>query len=203
MKKCIRLILPLVILVLTLAGCQQDEYRKTITTDYGDVLEIYAYLSGNMHGTYFTCEIRNYGTDGCAYFFDKAISDVPNNMADNLYTVAQEDDTKVYELFDEYIVVSNDRIDNFSSDFDLEEFIELKDMGISVDAKYQGIKVLFNTKYFKFVKQFADILTYVEPSKDIDFIKTWALGDFTDEELELNEEYSKDEITEWCIDFLS
>ena len=70
MKKCIRLILPLVILVLTLAGCQQDEYRKTITTDYGDVLEIYAYLSGNMHGTYFTCEIRNYGTDGCAYFFD-------------------------------------------------------------------------------------------------------------------------------------
>ena len=155
-----------------------------------------------MHGTYFTCEIRNYGTDGCAYFFDKAISDVPNNIADNLYTVAQEDDTKVYELFDEYIVVSNDRIDNFSYDFDLEEFIELKDMGISVDAKYQGIKVLFNTKYFKFVKQFADILTYVEPSQDIDFIKTWALGDFTDEELELNEEYSKDEITEWCINFV-
>lgn len=202
MKKCIRFILPLVILVLTLVGCQQDEYRKTITTDFGDKLDIYAYLSGNLHGTYFTCEIRSEETDGYAYFYDKNITDVPNDISENLCAVVQNNDTKVYELYDEFIVISDGAIDNFSSDYDLEEFIEEKNMGISVDAKYQGVKVLCDTKNFKYIKQFFYILTYADINADTSVINDWASGIFTDEELELNKEYSKEEIIKWCIEFL-
>ena len=56
---------------------------------------------------------------------------------------------------------------------------------------------------FEYIKQFSSILLYGDDEADISIIKLWALGEFSKEELAINQDYSKEEITKWCIDFLS
>ena len=197
-------ILVIFMVLTTFAGCQNSELKQSITTEYGDHLKIHAYLSGNLHKRYFTCKIYCDGTESFAYFYNPKIQTVPSDLGADLYSVVKTNNTRVYKLFDEFIVIYNDLIDNFPSTYNLEDFIYGQNQSDSVNAViYNGIKALCQMRRFEYIKQFSSILLYGDDDADISIIKLWALGEFSKEELAINQDYSKEEITKWCIDFLS
>lgn len=190
---------------LLLSGCRNHDLKQTIETQFGDEINIYAYLSGNLHGKYIHCEITVEGIEGYVYFCNKEITDIPSDIGSNVKTITMFEDTRVYNLYNEFIVIQGKKIESFPIDYNLDNFLsEVKYNGVKIDTVYSGVKALCTTKNFKYISQFFPILEHVKKDEEISFIvKRWALGDFTEDELRINQNYTKEEISIWCENYLS
>jgi hypothetical protein len=190
---------------LVLSSCGNHDLRQTIKTQFGDKIYIYAYLSGNLHGKYLHCEITAEDIEGYVYLSNKEITDIPSDIGSSVEPIAIYEDTHVYKLYNEFIVIQGKEIESFPRDYNLDNFIsEVKYNGVKIDTVYFGAKALCNTKNFKYVSQFFPILEHVKNDEEICFIvKRWALGDFTEDELRINQDYTKEEISIWCKNYLN
>ena len=188
---------------LLLSGCGNYDLRQTIKTQFGDNMYIYAYLSGNLHGKYLHCEITAEDIEGCVYLSNKEITDIPSDIGSSIKPIAIYEDARVYELYNEFIVIQGRKMESFPRNYNLDNFVsEVKYNGVKIDTVYFGIKALCNTKNFEYISQFFPILEYANNDEEICFIvKRWALGDFTEEELRINQDYTKEEISIWCKNY--
>lgn len=192
--------------MLFACGCdrQKNELKQTIKTGFGDELHIHVYLSGNyLHETYLTCKITNEQLEGFGYFYDREITQIPSDVTSNFWEIVNSGDTRVYKLFNEFIVIHGERLDNFSDSYDLEKFTSDQKMNMDLETIYFGIKSLCSTRKFEYIKQFAYILAYCDNEFIISIISPWASGCFSQEELAINQGYTKEYITQWCVSFLN
>ena len=190
--------------VLSFTACEKHDLRQTIKTQFGDEINIYAYLSGNLHGKYLHCKITAEDIEGCVYLCNKEITGIPSDIGSSVKPIAIYEDTHVYKLYNEFIVIQGKEIESFPSDYNLNNFIsEVKYNGVKVDVVYSGIRALCNTKRFEFILQFLPILDYIAQDKSINnIIERWAMNDFTDDELKINQDYTREEIIIWCKNYL-
>ena len=188
-----RLCILLVILICLLSNCQKDDATQTVRTGFGDELIIHYYLAGNMHGVCIQCIVSTEQTDGYAYFHDRSITDMPSDITDHLQEITCEGGTSVYKLYDEYIILHGTRVDCFSNDYNVEEFKSDKEIGvIRSDVVNYGAEALCRMGKFEYIERFAPFLSYFENHALDDTLMLWSEVDFTKEELELNQGYTKE-----------
>ena len=199
-----RMLLLISCFVILFSACAEKELFKTINTEFDDKMSVHAYLSGNLHGKYLHCKITVENVSGGAYFFDEKILELPQNIENDLKPVIKQNGLRVYKLFNELIIINDDEIDNIPIDYNLTSFLsEASYNGVKTHVVSAGISALCHTKKFEYISRFLPILEYIDKEHSINsIIEMWAEGNFTEEELVINKNYSKEEMICWCKNYL-
>lgn len=191
--------------VFLLSACGRNDLYETVKTEFNDEINIHASLRGNLHGRYLYCEITAKNVDGSAGFYGEEMLQIPENIGDNIMPVIMQNDVRIYELYNVLIIINGSKIEEIPIDYDLDYFLsQVSYNGVKADVVCAGISVLCHTKKFEYISQFLPILQYIDPNDSISkVIDRWAMNDFTDEELQINKDFTKEEMSDWCKNYLN
>lgn len=202
----------LFVMISCLSGCihkpKRDVYE--IETDLGDRLSIEVYLSGNLHGMYLKYEISSKDYSGLAFFTlrNERRTEIPENSIDTFATVGSWGKTRFYTLQNTLIYVyNNERIDQLYFDYKLDKYkLDARCFGDDyMEMCRSAISDIIKSNLFIYIYQYGEILAYEENEEMKNRLQRYAEGDFTEEELSVNENSEKtpEEMMLWAKDMLS
>lgn len=200
MKKVILCILIILICILvcvfTLKSCLPKYDIYNIKTDLGDCLNIKVCLTGNLHGLYLAYDISGEGLEGLAYFYlrDEYLTEIPEGSVDSFAEIGSYGNTNFYTLQNEIIYVYDDeRIDLLSSVYDLDAYksdIECHDDEY-ISKRRAAISDIIKSGLFDYIYRYGEILAYEKDEDMKQLLQRYSEGNFSDEELSINEDSSK------------
>lgn len=182
-------------------GCKDNSVSKTFKTDFGDTITIYSYISNTLHDTFLKSEIRVDGSDSFEIIYEPGVTELPSDIESDFEGIVRSGHVSVYRLYSHFIVINDGELEGFSVDYGLQDFLINLETD-SLGSKFLAIQALCSTKDFDYIKQFASILILDHENYIVDVISDWASGSFTDEELAVNSDHSKESIIKWCAEFL-
>lgn len=182
-------------------GCKDNSVSKTFKTDFGDTITVYSYISNTLHDTFLKSEIRVDGSDSFEIIYEPGVTELPSDIESDFEGIVRSGHVSVYRLYSHFIIINDGELEGFSVDYGLQDFLINLETD-SLGSKFLAIQALCSTKDFDYIKQFAPILILDHENDIVDVISDWASGSFTDEELAVNSDHSKESIIKWCAEFL-
>ena len=198
-----RLCVWLVILVCLLSCCRKDKDTQIVRTGFGDELEIYYHFKESRDRG-LSCSVKSDQTDDIITFWDESIPYMPSDITDHLQEITCLEGTRVYKLGRFYIVLQGNSMECFSDTYSMNMLKGLEAYNdVKSDVINRGMEAMCKTGKFEYIERFAPFLSYFENHALDDTLMRWAEGDFTKEELELNQGYTKEQMIEWCKEYLN
>ncbi len=207
-----KLIVPLLIILVCISvgifmlsdrPQKHDEY--VIETDLGDRLSIEVYLSGNLHGMYLTYHITSEDYSGIAMFQDRTQTIIPADPLKHFKTIGAYGNTRFYKLSNViFYVYNNEYINGLNPKYNFHQYIYSEEGNEDNDRFIAVISDLMKAGSFENIYQYGEILAY-EGNDEIKLIlQRYAEGDFTEEELSINENSEKttEEMMLWAKEIL-
>ena len=197
------------VMISCLAGCfynsKQDIYE--IETDLGDRLSIEVYLSGNLHGMYLTYHVTSEDYSGIAMFQDRTQTTIPAEPLEYFTTIGAYGNTHFYKLNNVIFYVYNCQyINGLNPKYNFYKYIngfQYRDEKEN-DRFIAIISDLMKAGNFENIYQYGEILAYERNDEIKLILQRYAEGDFTEEELSINENSEKttEEMMLWAKEIL-
>lgn len=181
-------------------SCSHKHYQ-TITTSFGHKMLIVREKEvGRDPGDKLVrVDIDVEGTDYGNTFLVWDVEFERDDMTLHLKELYSDGNVSFYLFYEQVVVaVANEGIIDFGIHFPVSTFYNT----IPVDKVYNSMKTACETKNFELIKIFSTTLSNYDDSVTESIIRPWSTGNVSNDILELNESYTKEEIVLWSKNFI-